>query len=262
LAEAEAKAIAGLLELQESLAVSNRLVQSLKNATLPQISFTVSLLDTMLGGQHVSLHFRFPRKYPELEALSVRVDCSGDVGRRKHQQISCALQMHAEQLVGQESVLEILQRVRDLVTESSDASTPDHHDNSNISEPSRLIIVRRVLWFHHLKAMSKRKAICDWGKELQLGGYCKPGFPGVLIFEGHEDNVLEYQQRLQRLRWQALQMRGEEKDEGKEADDIDTLRRFPVGIQELCEGSMSELASYCRAAKLESLFLTALKIDR
>jgi hypothetical protein len=88
------------------------LVQSLKNATLPQISFTVSLLDTMLGGQHVSLHFRFPRKYPELEALSVRVDCSGDVGRRKHQQISCALQMHAEQLIGQESVLEILQRVR------------------------------------------------------------------------------------------------------------------------------------------------------
>jgi hypothetical protein len=80
--------------------------------------------------------------------------------------------------------------------------------------------------------------------------------------QGHEDNVLEYQQRLQRLRWQALQMRGEEKDEGKEADDIDTLRRFPVGIQELSEGSMSELASCCRAAKLESLFLTALKIDR
>jgi hypothetical protein len=100
------------VDMSSNLVCIAGLVQSLKNATLPQISFTVSLLDTMLGGQHVSLHFRFPRKYPELEALSVRVDCSGDVGRRKHQQISCALQMHAEQLVGQESVLEILQRVR------------------------------------------------------------------------------------------------------------------------------------------------------
>lgn len=33
--------------------------------------------------------------------------------------------------------------------------------------------------FHHIKALSKRKAIVQWASELHLGGFSKPGFPGA-----------------------------------------------------------------------------------
>lgn len=34
--------------------------------------------------------------------------------------------------------------------------------------------------FHHIKSLTKRKHILEWGKELRLGGYSKPGYPGGL----------------------------------------------------------------------------------
>lgn len=34
--------------------------------------------------------------------------------------------------------------------------------------------------FHHIKSLTKRKHILEWGKELKLGGYSKPGYPGGL----------------------------------------------------------------------------------
>ena len=32
--------------------------------------------------------------------------------------------------------------------------------------------------FHHIKSLTKRKHILEWGKELRLAGYSKPGYPG------------------------------------------------------------------------------------
>ena len=32
--------------------------------------------------------------------------------------------------------------------------------------------------FHHIKSLAKRKHIVEWGKELNLGGFSKPGYPG------------------------------------------------------------------------------------
>lgn len=45
-------------------------------------------------------------------------------------------------------------------------------------------IARRLIWFHHILSTTKRKCIINWGSELELGGYCVPGHPGVLICEG------------------------------------------------------------------------------
>ncbi len=45
-------------------------------------------------------------------------------------------------------------------------------------------IARRLIWFHHILSTTKRKSIVAWGSELELGGYCVPGHPGVLICEG------------------------------------------------------------------------------
>ena len=45
-------------------------------------------------------------------------------------------------------------------------------------------IARRLIWFHHILSTTKRKCIINWGSELELGGYCVPGHPGVLVCEG------------------------------------------------------------------------------
>ncbi|CAM6084833.1 unnamed protein product [Calypogeia fissa] len=139
----------------------------------------------------------------------------------------------------------------------------DNKPNSLDSQISSDERVGKVIWFHHIKSSKKKKHIAEWGKELRLGGYCKPGFPGVLIFEGEGEHVTDFLKRIKRLRWQHLQVRGEDEEQGRSgAQSVDSLRRFPMGIEELPESGMSELAEKCREANLEQLFLTALKISR
>ena len=50
-------------------------------------------------------------------------------------------------------------------------------------------LARLVLWFHHIKDITKRKNIVSWAAELDVRGFSKPGFPGVLICEGRLDDV-------------------------------------------------------------------------
>ncbi|CAM6128120.1 unnamed protein product [Calypogeia fissa] len=245
------------------------------------ISFTLHLLTTQVGGRHASVGFHFPRKYPQSEALKVTLkDCGGNISKSQHEMLSLGAQSAADQMVGEEAVFQVLQRVQELAVEIGHHSAPapaptlealsmepmeckNPHPNSCASS-----IQRKLIWFHHIKSAQKRKDILDWGSELKLGGFCKPGFPGILVFEGEADDVSEYVKRIQRLRWQALQIRGEEEEEVVEEDlmgtqtSVDSIRRFPVGITELPESGMSELAAKCREVQLEDLFLTALKISR
>lgn len=235
------------------------------------ISFTLHLLATKMGGRHVSVSFSFPRRYPEREAARVTVDCGGETTKRQHETLSLGAQSAANQMVGNEAVFHVLQTVQELAFEigqSADAAPSALRLDAGLNDEPKLpeSIHRKLIWFHHIKSSQKRKDILDWGSELKLGGFCKPGFPGVLIFEGEADHVAEYVRRIQRLRWQGLQIRGEEEEEVISTDsqmpNLDSIRRFPVGIRELPESGMSELAAKCRDVQLEDLFLTALKISR
>lgn len=71
-------------------------------------------------------------------------------------------------------------------------------------------LCRCLIWFHHIKSLQKRKDILAWATELRLGGFSKPGFPGVIIAEGAADDVDEYIGRLRALRWQAMSVREQE----------------------------------------------------
>ena len=50
-------------------------------------------------------------------------------------------------------------------------------------------LARKAIWFHHIKAVSKRKAILAWARELGVRGLSKPGFPGILLCEGAEQDI-------------------------------------------------------------------------
>lgn len=47
-----------------------------------------------------------------------------------------------------------------------------------------LVLGRKLIWFHHILSTAKRKAIVSWSAKLEIGGFSKPGYPGVLIIEG------------------------------------------------------------------------------
>ncbi|KAG8628766.1 hypothetical protein KVT40_002631 [Elsinoe batatas] len=86
---------------------------------------------------------------------------------------------------------------------------PPDHTSTNPTQPSQSIKLL-LLWSHHLLATSKRKDILSWARELHLSGFSRPGYPGAIVIEGEDDNVDEFERRIKALRWQALQVRGEE----------------------------------------------------
>ena len=45
----------------------------------------------------------------------------------------------------------------------------------------------RLIWFHHIKSLEKRKDIISMARRSGLRGLCKPGFPGVVAIEGADD---------------------------------------------------------------------------
>ncbi len=90
-----------------------------------------------------------------------------------------------------------------------------------------------------------------------MGGFVKPGFPGILVAEGLGRDLDAYVHSIKSLGWQAMQVRA---DESSSETDL----RFGGVFRELPEDSsgLTFLGQACRDAGLEALFLAALKIKK
>ena len=73
------------------------------------------------------------------------------------------------------------------VLESSEPTNDGEieHQNQGVTE-----LGLRLLWFHHIKSQTKRRDIVDWARELGLRGFCKPGYPGIIVCEGEQPHDL------------------------------------------------------------------------
>ncbi|EFJ06957.1 hypothetical protein SELMODRAFT_448622 [Selaginella moellendorffii] len=221
------------------------------------VSFTVHL--KLL--ESLSIQFTFPDDYPESQAVAVNVRCHGSVARDQLDSLNRAAASVAEGALGQESTLLVLQKVQDLAWRISESDQTTQSSNASSMSGASQLLKRKLFWFHHIKSTRKRKCIVEWGKELRVGGYCKPGFPGILIIEAEDTNITEYVKRVRHLRWQAMNLRALEEEQCPAGRNIDELRRFKTTqIEELGETDMSKLAALCREAALEHMFLSALKI--
>ncbi|GMF25988.1 unnamed protein product [Phytophthora fragariaefolia] len=164
---------------------------------------------------------------------------------------SCA----AEEVAG----LQLYQQMHDFLSEVQ-VTLAENNPIDEASVPPAVsgpvVLGRRAIYFHHIIASNKRRVVKEWALELQLSGFSKIGWPGVVIVEGAEPDVQEYVRRLQHLRWKQITVRGEQTEEGV----VDDLRRLPRGFREFPEDGMSDLAAACRDAGLEELFLTTMKI--
>ena len=123
------------------------------------------------------------------------------------------------------------------------------------SEKNGQRVKRTILWSHHLLATSKRKDIVNWSRELRLGGYSRPGYPGAIFVEGELESVDEFVRRIKGLRWQALQVRAEE---------TGSLRVFGDGMEGVLEvESLGEVVDGLRRRDegVARMFLEGMKIS-
>ena len=130
----------------------------------------------------------------------------------------------------------------------------------DISVPIKRRMSRFLIYFHHIMSGKKRVAIVENARELGLGGYSKRGFPGIVIVEGFDNNVLEYVRRIQHLRWQQMVVRGEEFDDyTEESGESGCTRKFPLPFREIEGDSMSDIATLCEESGCRDLFMTSMK---
>ncbi|KAG7382320.1 RWD domain-containing protein 2B [Phytophthora pseudosyringae] len=233
-----------------------------------RIQYTLYYKDIAFGREMPALTLTCPVGYPEVQPMLFEVKCpqlSRVVIEKLNTELGelAAAACESQQVVG----LQLYQQMHDFLSQVQISARVDQQSQAAATVPAPeasapLVLGRRAIYFHHIIASNKRRVVKEWASELQLGGFSKIGWPGVVIVEGAEPNVQEYVRRLQHLRWKQITVRGEQTEERKEGGSggIDSLRRLPRSFHEFPENGMSDLAAACRDVGLEDLFLTTMKI--
>ncbi|DAZ99210.1 TPA: hypothetical protein N0F65_008243 [Lagenidium giganteum] len=242
------------------------------------LQYTLRYVDTPLGREIPELEIKYPPTYPAT-TVDFTVHCPS-LPRLSMEELLTDLTCLATGTNGEVIVLQLYQRMQEMLTEqhakrSKEGVDDDDDDDALCGElnavtiaarlpqaPKIPVLGRRAIYFHHIIAATKQRVVVEWALELQLGGFSKIGWPGVVIVEGHEACAQEYVRRLQHLRWKQIVVRGEQIVEGHAGQSIDDLRLLPRGFQRFGVDAMSALAAACRVAGVEDLFLSVMKIYR
>lgn len=134
-----------------------------------------------------------PKTYPASSGPQVFLSFGSDVPNDTRKQ----LRAHLRDIVDrQEPGIECVDLIIGDFRQTLDDFNASSHDNDvqragQQSSPntSQTQALRVVLWMHHLLATSKRRAIVQLSKELGLGGFSKPGYPGSVFAEGEATAV-------------------------------------------------------------------------
>ncbi|KAG7402183.1 RWD domain-containing protein 2B [Phytophthora boehmeriae] len=227
-----------------------------------RMQYTLFYKDLAFGRQVPVLTLTCPLGYPEDEPMTFEVQCP-QLSRVEMETLqSELLELTTSACAAQEVVgLQLYQQMHEFLSQvqRNKGSSEVQSEEVDKDVPTKAVLGRRAIYFHHIIASNKRRVVKEWALELQLGGFSKIGWPGVVIVEGEETNVQEYVRRLQHLRWKQITVRGEQTEETDNVC-LDAMRRLPCSFQEFPENGMSEVAAACRAAGLEDLFLTIMKI--
>ena len=266
----------GFLEIAEAALASDE--GSLEG--VPALEVTVRLLGARLRGGPVAIAVAMPPGYPETTPVDVRIEANA----RATVADLDALRDAARDAVldagrGQASAVAAVEAVRARLADVSAAAEAEEdaarEAAARVAEtrasadrrasPDPDALARRLIWFHHIKAPSKRRDAVAWARELRLGGFSKPGYPGVVVVEGRREDCEEYVARLKSLSWKAMSVRlaedeGEGQGGGSESLGLGRgSRRLPESFEELPENGLGALGEALRAGGLEHLLEAALK---
>ena len=226
-------------------------------APLLEMAITVDL-DTQPPVQAV-LRVGMPAGYPSITAATVVAEVPL-VRRTEVQQLSAELTAHAQSLVGEESIMELVQllqqRAATMVTAHQQAAKSSAEAAKPEAEASRF--GRRWLWMNHIKAVKRRTQMMAEACKYSVGGLIKPGYPGICVIEGQDTACDEYTSWLKGIWIGRVVLRGEYNvDCG--AKQVDELRQLPVQLEDLGQGeklpNMGVLGTACKEAGLGEEFM-------
>ncbi|XP_040068813.2 RWD domain-containing protein 2A isoform X2 [Ixodes scapularis] len=84
------------------------------------------------------------------------------------------------------------------------------------------------LWIvsHHIYNKNKRRLILECGTQGSLSGFCLPGKPGIICFEGPSSECLEAWSVIKNQTWQRIGLKHQEELLVTEGQSVDSLRKF------------------------------------
>lgn len=214
------------------------------------------------------LRINMPENYPsggEILTLYLTVDEERTTNRKLAFQQEPLLrnvcQQAAESLPGEEALYAVLNAAEQWVQENEDVNIKggektkdDGERNVSRSTASHMILGRRLIYSHHIISKRKRADMLELARHLNLTGFLKIGWPGIIIIEGSEEDCQSFYDGIRGWSWQYLVVRGEMQES---CNQIENTRRFPV-FSEVKD--MSVVASHCRDVGLEALFRTSMKV--
>ena len=260
-------ALDGLLPLEELRALS--------------ASVTVPLLN---GEARAIIDMRLPLSYPAA-AAQISVSCVA-LAPMALESVTTALQKATASAATEESevLLELCLSVQHLAEEQLTLQQTAATITTSAVAPPPLPLLPsrqvpslhgvRILWFHHIKAPGKRKEIVSLARSSQLRGFCKPGFPGVVVCEGDDDQCEAFVGAVREMRWQAMDVRlskawqpeatnhsefaasnvgsvrelpGDKVDSAKPSGVANQAGQLPQPFIELAEGNTAHAISWARA---------------
>jgi len=77
------------------------------------------------------------------------------------------------------------------------------------TQPTRITGERyhALLTSHHLISPTKRRNMQHWSAQLNISGFAKVGYPGVIYCEGLQDQVEKFVANIKAMQWLALRVR-------------------------------------------------------
>jgi Protein of unknown function (DUF1115) len=172
---------------------------------------------------------------------------------------------------GEEAVFAVLQRADDWIGNEWPAimalaklqnnprpATNHQLDDAKNDEP--VWWGRNLIYSHHIIGKQKRADLQALATELDITGYVKIGWPGLIVLEGLEVHCRLFYDTIRRWAWQYLVLRGEMKERIAKHSllNLNSLRKFRTFTE---VDSLSVVAEHCRRTGLEDLFLTSIKVQ-
>lgn len=104
--------------------------------------------------------------------------------------------------------LHLLPMIHAHVSTANHFAHPRPKDHTTISQgrrPSRKF--HALLTSHHLVSSTKRRMMQQWSCKLNLTGFAKVGYPGIIYSEGDEEDIKEFIENVKAMQWLALRVR-------------------------------------------------------
>lgn len=168
--------------------------------------FSVAVRTRLEGRGDAVISFDLPPGYPSEAPCRASLRCDA-VANAERERLADALRAAAAECPGEEAVLRCIQTLQGFCEENEAGAGAGGAEIPPAASPqpdpavAAPTIAVRMLWFHHIKSTTKRRFIVEAARSSSLGGFSKPGYPGVVVVEGEESRCDDFVRDLRRLRW-------------------------------------------------------------